>query len=65
MTVKELRFLGIGLIFCCGGLLIQPLFWISRNFCWSGEDKLDPIDKMVNELQEERDEDGKIEDIEN
>jgi len=61
MTVKELRFLGIGLIFCCGGLLIQPIFWIIKNFCDCGE-RVDPIDKMVSELQEET-EDRKIEDV--
>lgn len=32
MTSYELRFIGIGLLFCCGGLTIQPICWIYSKF---------------------------------
>ena len=45
MKTKNMRFLGIGLMFCCGGLLLQPCFWMFRNFFWSWsiEDSVDRL----------------------
>ncbi|CAI2371541.1 unnamed protein product [Moneuplotes crassus] len=37
LSSTELRFLGIGLLFCCGGLTIQPTCWI-YNLCKKGRD---------------------------
>ena len=45
MKTKNMRFLGIGLMFCCGGLLLQPCFWMFKNFFWSWsiEDSVDRL----------------------
>lgn len=37
LTAFELRFVGFGLLFCCGGLTIQPICWIYSKFKRSRE----------------------------
>ena len=63
MSSKELRFLGIGLILCCGGLLIQPCFWIQKNFCWGSSSSQDPVEKYAQEIKEYSEENKQLDAI--
>lgn len=64
MSAKELKYLGVGLILCCAGLMIQPILWIAKNFCWGFWIKdVSRMDQMVEEFKFDEEGSANIEDV--